>query len=34
MRERAESIGGQLTAGPRLAGDFAVHARLPIGPAS
>jgi signal transduction histidine kinase len=34
MRERAESIGGQLTAGPRLAGDFTVHARLPIGPAS
>jgi signal transduction histidine kinase len=30
MRERAASVGGRLTAGPRLAGGFAVNARLPL----
>jgi signal transduction histidine kinase len=30
MRERAELVGGQLTAGPRPAGGFAVRARLPV----
>jgi signal transduction histidine kinase len=30
MRERAELVGGQLTAGPRPAGGFAVRAWLPV----
>jgi signal transduction histidine kinase len=30
MRERAESVGGSLEAGPRAAGGFRVHARLPF----
>jgi signal transduction histidine kinase len=29
MRERAESLGGRLAAGPRVGGGFAVRARLP-----
>jgi signal transduction histidine kinase len=33
MKERAASVGGHLHAGPRLAGGFGVHARLPIEPA-
>jgi signal transduction histidine kinase len=31
MRERAAVFGGELTAGPRLGGGFAVRARLPVG---
>lgn len=31
MRERAAAVGGQLTAGPRMRGGFAVNARLPLG---
>jgi len=30
MAERATAIGGELTAGPRPGGGFAVRARLPI----
>jgi len=30
MRERAASVGGDLDAGPRLGGGFAVRARLPV----
>jgi signal transduction histidine kinase len=30
MRERAESVGGRVEAGPRFAGGFRVWARLPI----
>lgn len=30
MRERAESVGGTLTAGPRPGGGFVVSARLPV----
>jgi signal transduction histidine kinase len=30
MRERAESAGGRLRAGPRPAGGFTVHAELPV----
>ena len=29
MRERAAALGGTLDAGPRAAGGFRVHARLP-----
>jgi signal transduction histidine kinase len=29
MRERAATLGGDVTAGPREDGGFAVHARLP-----
>jgi signal transduction histidine kinase len=29
MRERVALFGGELTAGPRAEGGFAVHARLP-----
>jgi signal transduction histidine kinase len=29
MRERAESVGGTLAAGPRPGGGFVVGARLP-----
>lgn len=32
MRERAASVGGHLTAGPRMSGGFAVNARLPLEP--
>jgi signal transduction histidine kinase len=32
MRERAELLGGELTAGPRLGGGFQVQARLPLAP--
>ncbi|WP_017540013.1 sensor histidine kinase [Nocardiopsis halophila] len=31
MRERARAVGGNLHAGPRSAGGFAVRARLPLG---
>jgi signal transduction histidine kinase len=31
MRERAEALGGELTAGPTPDGGFRVHARLPVG---
>jgi signal transduction histidine kinase len=34
MRERAAALGGTLDAGPRLAGGFAVHARLPAATAA
>jgi len=30
MTERATALGGELTAGPRPAGGFAVRARLPL----
>ncbi len=30
MRERASLFGGELEAGPRAAGGFAVHARFPL----
>ncbi|MGW0951418.1 sensor histidine kinase [Streptomyces sp. NPDC002545] len=32
MRERARALGGELTAGPRPGGGFAVQARIPYGP--
>ena len=31
MRERAALLGGELAAGPRASGGFAVRARLPLG---
>jgi len=31
MRERAVLFGGDLVAGPRPEGGFAVHARIPLG---
>jgi signal transduction histidine kinase len=35
MRERAVLLGGELSAGPRPAGGFGVHARMPLeGPAA
>ncbi|MBV8949478.1 MAG: sensor histidine kinase [Actinobacteria bacterium] len=34
MRERVASVGGVLTAGPRVRGGFEVHATLPFGDAS
>jgi signal transduction histidine kinase len=33
MRERIESLGGHLTAGPRSGGGWSLHARLPLAPA-
>ncbi len=30
MRERVEGVGGELVAGPRSEGGFAVAARLPL----
>jgi signal transduction histidine kinase len=30
MRERAETLGGELSAGPRPGGGFRVRARLPL----
>jgi signal transduction histidine kinase len=33
MRERAELLGGELTAGPRPSGGFEVRARIPLPPA-
>ena len=30
MRDRVEALGGELTAGPRPAGGFAVRAVLPL----
>jgi signal transduction histidine kinase len=30
MRERALSLGGEFTAGPRPGGGFAVRARMPV----
>ena len=30
MTERATALGGELTAGPRPGGGFAVRARLPL----
>jgi signal transduction histidine kinase len=32
MTERATALGGELTAGPRPGGGFAVRARLPLEP--
>ncbi|MEV5084821.1 ATP-binding protein, partial [Streptomyces sp. NPDC056159] len=32
MRERARALGGELIAGPRPGGGFAVQARIPYGP--
>jgi signal transduction histidine kinase len=34
MAERVGAVGGQLRAGPAPDGGFALHARLPLGPAS
>jgi len=34
MRQRAAALGGTLDAGPRPAGGFAVHAKLPVVPAA
>jgi signal transduction histidine kinase len=31
MTERARAVGGELTAGPRPEGGFAVRAQLPYG---
>jgi signal transduction histidine kinase len=30
MAERAAAVGGQLVAGPKEAGGFCVHTRLPL----